>query len=110
QSDVAECAVVGSAAGFPVGFIVLKSEETRNPDLFVKELLTIVRDQIGTFASLKQVVVVKRLPKTKSGKILRGTIRRIIDGKKYAIPSTIDDPAALKEIEKAIKMIEQEAS
>ena len=67
-----------------------------------------VRDQIGTFASLKQAVVLKWLPKTKSGKILRGTMRRIVDGKKYTIPSTIDDPTVLKEIEKAVKMIQQD--
>jgi propionyl-CoA synthetase len=108
HSDVAECAVVGSLMGFPVGFVVLKSDVTRNPNLIVKELLKMVRDQIGTFASLKQAVVVKRLPKTKSGKILRGTMRRIVDGKKYTIPSTIDDPTTLKEIEKAIKMIQQD--
>jgi len=108
HSDVAECAVVGSEIGFPVAFVVLKSDVTRNPDLIVKELLRMVREQIGTFASLKQAVVVRRLPKTKSGKILRGTMRRIVDGKKYPIPSTIDDPAILKEIEKAIKMIQQD--
>jgi propionyl-CoA synthetase len=101
--DVAECAVVGSAVGFPIAFVVLKSDVTRDPSPIVKELLKMVRDQIGTFASLKQVVIVKRLPKTKSGKILRGTLRRIVDGKKYTIPSTIDDPTILKEIEKAIK-------
>jgi len=108
HSDVAECAVVGSATGFPVGFVVLKSGVTRSPNLIVKELLKLVRDQIGTFASLRQAVVVKRLPKTKSGKILRGTIRRIVDGKKYAVPSTIDDPATLKELEKAVRITEQE--
>jgi propionyl-CoA synthetase len=108
HSDVAECAVVGSVTGFPVGFVVLKSDVTRSPNLIVKELLTLVRDQIGTFASLRQAVVVKRLPKTKSGKILRGTIKRIIDGKKYTVPSTIDDSAVLKELEKAVRMIQQE--
>jgi propionyl-CoA synthetase len=108
HSDVAECAVVGSAIGFPIGFVVLKSNVTRDPGLIVKELLKLVRDQIGTFASLKQAVIVKRLPKTKSGKILRGTMRRIVDGKKYTIPSTIDDPSTLKEIEKAASMIQWE--
>jgi propionyl-CoA synthetase len=108
HSDVAECAVVGSAIGFPIGFIVLKSNVKRDPAPIVKELLKMVRDQIGTFASLKQVVVVKRLPKTKSGKILRGTIRKIVDGRKYTIPSTIDDPAVLKELEKAVRMTQQE--
>jgi propionyl-CoA synthetase len=108
HSDVAECAVVGSVMGFPIGFVVLKSDVTRNPNLIVQELLKMVRDQIGTFASLKQAVVVKRLPKTKSGKILRGTMRRIVDAKKYTIPSTIDDPTVLEEIEKAVKMIQQD--
>jgi propionyl-CoA synthetase len=108
HSDVAECAVAGSAKGFPIGFVVLKSDVTRDPNPILKELLTMVRDQIGTFASLKQAVIVKRLPKTKSGKILRGTMRRIVDGKKYATPSTIDDPTVLKEIEKAVKMIQQD--
>jgi propionyl-CoA synthetase len=106
HSDVAECAVVGSAKGFPIGFVVLKSDVTRDPNPIVRELLTMIRNQIGTFASLKQAVIVKRLPKTKSGKILRGTMRRIVDGKKYATPSTIDDPTVLKEIEKAVKMIQ----
>ena len=66
------------------------------------------RDQIGPSASFKQVVVVKQLPKTKSGKILRGTMRRIVDGKKYAIPLSIDGPTILKEIEKAVQMAQQD--
>jgi propionyl-CoA synthetase len=105
HSDVAECAVVGSATGFPVGFVVLKSGVTRDPNLIVQELLQMIRDQIGTFASFERAVVVKRLPKTKSGKILRGVMRRIVDGKKYKIPSTIDDPTVLKKIEEAVRMV-----
>ena len=66
------------------------------------------RDQIGPSASFKQVVVVKRLPKTKSAQILRGTMRRIVNGKKYAIPLTIDDPVIPKEIEKAVQMAQQD--
>jgi propionyl-CoA synthetase len=106
--DVAECAVIGSAVGFPIGFVVLKSDVARDPNMIIKELLQMVRDQIGTFASFKQAVIVKRLPKTRSGKILRGTMRKIVDGKKYNIPSTIDDPIILKEIEKAVKAIQQD--
>jgi len=64
-----------------------------------------VGDQIGAFACLKQAVIIKRLPKTRSGKILRGTIKKIVDGKKYSIPSTIDDPTILNKIEEAVKMI-----
>ena len=75
---------------------------------FSRANLEIGRDQIGPSASFKQVVVVKQLPKTKSGKILRGTMRRIVDGKKYAIPSTIDDPTILKEIEKVVQMAQQD--
>jgi propionyl-CoA synthetase len=106
--DVAECAVIGSTEGFPIGFVVLKSDVTRDPNMIIKELLQMVRDQIGTFASFKQAAIVKRLPKTRSGKILRGTMRKIVDGKKYNIPSTIDDPIILKEIEKAVKAIQQD--
>jgi propionyl-CoA synthetase len=106
--DVAECAVIGCAAGFPIGFVVLKSDVTRDPNMIIKELLQMVRDQIGTFAFFKQAVIVKRLPKTRSGKILRGTMRKIVDGKKYNIPSTIDDPTVLKEIEKAVRPIQQD--
>jgi propionyl-CoA synthetase len=66
-----------------------------------------VKDEIGTFASFKQAVIVNRLPKTRSGKILRGTMRKIVDGKKYSTPSTIDDPTILKEIEEAIRGIQK---
>jgi propionyl-CoA synthetase len=103
--DVAECAVTGCATGFPIGFVVLKSDVTRDPNVIIRELLQMVKDQIGTFASFEHGVIVKRLPKTRSGKILRGTLRKIVDGKKYNIPSTIDDPTILKEIEKAVRVI-----
>jgi propionyl-CoA synthetase len=106
--DVAECAVIGCAEGFPFGFVVLKSGVTRDPNMIIRELLQMVRDQIGTFASFKQAVIVKHLPKTRSGKILRGIMRKIVDGKKYNIPSTIDGPAILKEIEKAVRAIRQD--
>lgn len=105
--DVAECAVVGRKDDFkgqlPVGFVVLKANVHRNHDEIVKELIQMVRDQIGAVASFKEAVVVPRLPKTRSGKILRGTIRKIADGEEYTIPSTIDDPAILQEIRDALK-------
>jgi propionyl-CoA synthetase len=106
--DVAECAVIGCAEGLPLGFVVLKSDVKRDPGRIMEEIVQKVRDQIGTFARLKQAVIVKRLPKTRSGKILRGTMKKIVDGKKYNIPSTIDDPMILNEIEEAVKMARYE--
>lgn len=107
--DVAECAVVGRKDEFkgqlPLGFVVLKSNVQRDHEEIKKELVQMVRDQIGAVASFKEVVIVPRLPKTRSGKILRGTIRKIADGESYTVPSTIDDPATLKEIEEALKTI-----
>jgi propionyl-CoA synthetase len=100
--DVAECAVVGVAdeikGEIPVGLIVLKSGVTRAPSSIVSELVGLVRERIGPVAAFKQAVVVKRLPKTRSGKIVRGTIKKIAEGTPYTVPATIDDPAALEEI------------
>ncbi len=101
--DVAECAVIGCAEGLPFGFVVLRSDVKRDPNMIIGEIVQMVRDQIGTFVRFKQAVVVKRLPKTRSGKILRGTMRKIVDGRKYSIPSTIDDPTILKDIEGVVK-------
>jgi propionyl-CoA synthetase len=105
--DVAECAVIGRKDDFkgqlPLGFVVLKTNVHRNHDDIIKELVQMVRDQIGAVASFKEAVVVPRLPKTRSGKILRGTIRKIADGEEFAIPSTIDDPAILQEIKEVLK-------
>jgi len=101
--DVAECAVLGVADSFkgqlPVGFVVLKDGVDRDNDEIASELVGMVRSEIGAVASFKTALIVDRLPKTRSGKILRGTIRNIADGKDYKIPSTIDDPDTLKEIE-----------
>jgi propionyl-CoA synthetase len=106
---VAECAVMGVADDLkgqvPVGMIVLKSGVTRPPEEIVAEVIQMVRKDIGAVASFKKAVVVKRLPKTRSGKILRGTMRKIADGEEYKIPSTIDDPAILTEIGEALHTI-----
>jgi propionyl-CoA synthetase len=100
--DVAECAVTGVAdevkGEIPVGFIVLKSGVSRNRKEIMQELIRMVRERIGPIASFKVVVIVKRLPKTRSGKILRGTLKKIADGTDYRMPATIDDPATLGEI------------
>jgi propionyl-CoA synthetase len=100
--DVAECAVVGAADDLkgqvPVGFVVLKAGVTRTKDEIVSDVVQMVRHDIGPIASFKKAVVVNRLPKTRSGKVLRGTMRKIADGEDYSVPSTIDDPAVLDEI------------
>ena len=86
----------------PVGFVVLKAGVDRPDDEIVAELVQRVRDRIGAVASFKTAVVVERLPKTRSGKILRGTMRKIADGEEYRLPATIDDPAILDEIAAAL--------
>ena len=105
--DVAECAVLGVADSFkgqlPMGFVVLKDGADRDNDELISELVGMIRSEIGAVASFKKAIVVDRLPKTRSGKILRGTIRDMADGKDYKIPSTIDDPDTLKEIEEHLK-------
>jgi propionyl-CoA synthetase len=107
--DVAECAVLGvedSLKGqVPVGFIVLKAGVTKAEDAITKEVIQMVRDRIGPVAAFKTATVVKRLPKTRSGKILRGTIQKIADNQAYNVPATIDDPAILGEIEEALRAI-----
>ncbi len=104
--DVAECAVVGVAdelkGQIPVGFIVLKAGVERDHDEIVRELVQMMRERMGPVASFKTATVVARLPKTRSGKILRGTIKKIADGEEYRLPATIDDPAILGEIEEAL--------
>lgn len=107
--DVAECSVIGAADDLkgevPVGLAVLKAGVTRSEADIARELVQMVRDRIGAVASFKQAVVVKRLPKTRSGKILRGTMKRIADGAEYKVPATIDDPAVLGEIGAALAQI-----
>jgi propionyl-CoA synthetase len=107
--DVAECAVVGVADSFkgqlPVGFIVLKAGVTKAHDQIVKDVVQMVRDQIGAVAAFKTATVVDRLPKTRSGKILRGTIQKIADNEPWKMPATIDDPSILDEITSALEGI-----
>ncbi|GIK98787.1 MAG: propionyl-CoA synthetase [Alphaproteobacteria bacterium] len=104
--DVAECAVIGVAdqlkGQVPLGFLVLKAGVARPHDEIVKEVVALVRDRIGPVAAFKSATVVKRLPKTRSGKILRGTMQKIADGEAYKTPATIDDPAILPEIADAL--------
>ncbi len=104
--DVAECAVTGVhdpvKGEVPVGFIVLKSGRTRVPAEIERELVLMMRERIGPIASFKEVSVVKRLPKTRSGKILRGTIKKIADGVTFSVPPTIDDPVTLDEIREVL--------
>jgi propionyl-CoA synthetase len=105
--DVAECAVVGVAdeikGEVPVGFVVTKAGVSKSDAEIVRELVERIRQQIGPVAALKTALVVKRLPKTRSGKILRGTMKRIADDQEYTPPATIDDPAILGEITDALK-------
>ena len=82
----------------PIGLVVLKSGVDKDNDTISKECVQMVREKIGPVAAFKVVIVIKRLPKTRSGKILRGTIRKIADNVEYKIPPTIDDPAILTEI------------
>ena len=104
--DVAECAVFGAEDSLkgqlPVGLVVLKAGVAREEGEIKKELVRLVRSQIGPIACYKDTAVVRRLPKTRSGKILRATMRSIANGKEYRVPSTIDDPAILAEIEESL--------
>jgi propionyl-CoA synthetase len=104
---VAECAVVGiedeMKGQVPAGFVVLKNGYTIENNVLVPELVQIIRSNIGAIANFKQAAIVNRLPKTRSGKILRKTIRSLADKGKAAIPSTIDDPAILNEIKEILK-------
>ncbi|MFS8036996.1 propionyl-CoA synthetase [Xanthobacter sp. AM11] len=105
--DVAECAVIGVKdelkGEVPCGFVVLKAGERRAPEIIEKELVGLVRDRIGPVAAFKLAVTVDRLPKTRSGKILRGTMKKIADHDAWSVPATIDDPGVLEEIEGVLK-------
>ncbi len=105
--DVAECAVVGIRDAVkgeqPCGFVVLKSGITQSPDAVERELVALVREKIGPVAAFRLALTVGRLPKTRSGKILRATMKKIADGEDYAMPATIEDPAVLGEIGTALK-------
>ncbi len=107
HSDVAECAVLGIKdelkGEVPCGFIVMKAGVNRPPAEIEKEIVALVREKIGPVASFRLAVTVARLPKTRSGKILRGTIKKIADGDPWTMPATIDDPAILDEIGSALK-------
>lgn len=106
QADVAECAVIGVAddlkGQLPLGFVVLKAGCERSADDIERDCVALVRQEIGPVAAFKSVIVVKRLPKTRSGKILRGTMSKICDSADWKMPATIDDPAILDEITAAV--------
>jgi len=105
--DVAECAVIGIKDDLkgevPCGFVVLKAGVNRPPSEIEKEIVALVREKIGPVASFKLAVTVARLPKTRSGKILRGTMKKIADGDEWTMPATIDDPVILDEIKAGLK-------
>ena len=107
--DVAECAVMGVADSLkgqiPLGLMVLNAGVERDEDELTKEVIQLVREKIGPVAAFKTATVVKRLPKTRSGKILRGTMRSIADQKEYKVPATIDDHTILDEIESSLGKI-----
>src|SRR5437763_6125132 len=107
HQDVAVCAVLGIKDALkgeiPCGFIVLKAGVNRPPTEIEQECVALVRERIGPVAAFKLAITVGRLPKTRSGKILRGTIKKIADGESWTMPATIDDPAILDEIGGALK-------
>ncbi|MGF7172871.1 propionyl-CoA synthetase [Azospirillum doebereinerae] len=109
HKDVAECAVIGVADALkgqvPLGFVCLKAGVDRPHADIVKEVVQLVRDRIGPVADFKRALVVERLPKTRSGKILRGTMQKIADSQDYKMPATIDDPGILPEIAEALQTL-----
>ena len=106
HQSVAECAVIGVAdklkGQLPIGLIALKAGVDKDNETISKECIQMVRDKVGPVAAFKTAIVVKRLPKTRSGKILRGTVRKIADKEEYKMPATIDDPAILDEIKEEL--------
>ena len=109
HQDVAEAAVIGAhdelKGELPVGLVVLKSGVDKPADTIKAELVQMVREKIGPVAAFKKVAIVDRLPKTRSGKVLRATMRKIADGKEYSVPATIDDPVILDEVNEALRTI-----
>jgi propionyl-CoA synthetase len=107
HKDVAECAVIGIADALkgevPCGFIVLKAGVNRAPEEIEREIIALVRDKIGPVAAFKLAITVPRLPKTRSGKILRGTMKKIADHEPWTMPATIEDPKVLEEVGEALK-------
>lgn len=107
HKDVAECAVIGIAdqlkGEVPCGFIVLKAGVNREPEEIEREIVALVRERIGPVAAFKLAITVPRLPKTRSGKILRGTMKKIADGEQWSMPATIEDPKVLEEVGEALK-------
>jgi len=107
--EIAECAVIGVADALkgqvPVGFMVLNAGVNRAHDEIVADVIAMVRERIGPVAAFKIATVVQRLPKTRSGKVLRGTMRKIADGEDYRVPATIDDPVILDEITVSLRAI-----
>jgi propionyl-CoA synthetase len=108
--DVAECAVIGVAdpmkGQVPLGLLVLNAGIERAPEAIVADVIQKLRDEIGPVAAFRKCIVVDRLPKTRSGKILRGTMRSIADGESWKMPATIDDPASLDEISEAFARLQ----
>ena len=107
--DIAECAVIGVAdqlkGQLPLGLICLYSASQRKAEDIIVEAIDLVRTRVGRVAALNQIVAVERLPKTRSGKVLRGTVAKIADGAEWTMPATIDDPVILDEIKAALKTI-----
>jgi len=107
--DVAECAVIGVADAMkgqlPLGLLVLNAGVSRAPADIVAEAVALVRERIGPVAAFRLCAVVERLPKTRFGKILRGTMRSVADGEAWNMPATIDDPAVIEEVARALKQL-----
>jgi len=108
HQDVAECAVVGVADALkgqtPIGFLVLSNGVNRPHETIQSECVALIRQKIGPVAAFKTAIVVERLPKTRSGKVLRGSMQKIADSQTFKMPATIDDPVILEEIETALKL------
>jgi len=105
--DVAECAVVGVADAIkgqvPYGFLVLKNGVTRSESAIIQEVVNMVRERVGPVAAFRTAFILPKLPKTRSGKILRGTMRKIADGEVWSMPATIEDPATLEMVSLALQ-------